>query len=71
MDNLDCMTVEELREFYKANKNGTTERRVLASYAKNKADAMQLRESGAVASAIRIEAHCDWLYSKFPEYLRW
>jgi len=69
--NLDGMFPDELMEFWEQNKDGSIEQRALATYAKGKAEAMMLRESGEITAALRLESNCDWIYSKLPQNLKW
>lgn len=69
--NLDGMFPDELMEFWEKNKDGTIEQRALATYAKSKAEAMMLRESGEINAALRLELNCDRIYGKLPQNLKW
>jgi hypothetical protein len=43
----------------------------LACYACNKAVAMEQRAKGNIASAEVYERHCDMVYDRLPEDLKW
>ena len=70
MENLDCMTQEELIAFWEKNKDGDRFQRNLASYARNKADAIECRRAGKINEALRIEDVCDRIYDRLPEPLK-
>lgn len=86
LPNLDCMPANELRAFWNewhvanrakavalvgVRKNAPKLAHTLASYAINKAVAVQARSQGLITTAQRYEGYCDNLYKELPEDLRW
>lgn len=43
----------------------------LAAYAVMKRRAIYLREAGEIREALRVEARCDDIYKRLPEWARW
>ena len=43
----------------------------LRAYAIWKADATRARENGAIGAALGLEAECDAMYKRLPEWARW
>jgi hypothetical protein len=84
--NLDCMTVEGLKNFYFAWRgvsNETAQKLVgnaynpklvaeyLALYALCKSCAMKYRLGGMIQEALRSEEECDEIYAKLPYDCQW
>lgn len=84
MENIDCMTGEELRAFY--DKPSVTLARELfpnrqkgyvrvtkdcQAYAINKCIAMQCRTEGRIAIAQNYERICDDIYNTLPAFAQW
>jgi hypothetical protein len=64
--NLDSMFPSDLRQFAESTNNSQ-----LASYARNKANAMDARDVGDISQAMKLEAICDSIYDKLPPNLKW
>lgn len=62
--NLDALTPEDLRDAIDAL-------RALADYASYRLTSIQLRESGLIAKAQRIEAMQQAIYDTLPEWAKW
>lgn len=45
--------------------------KLLASYANNKAKAMESRMNGDMGTALRHEEECDKIYDRLPDSVRW
>jgi len=87
MENLDCMTPDELRNFWREhNQCGWQRARKLfpgrpdgyidvtyslALYAEQKAEAMKHRASGNIERALMHERSCERIYAELPEFARW
>jgi hypothetical protein len=83
--NLDAMSANELMDFWFKHQSGrghpelfpgrgkgvVTATHNLASYASNKATAMQCRIRGEIESAMMYEGICDRIYAKLPDFARW
>lgn len=84
--NLDCMSPDELFEFWMCYKSGRNSARTLfparpagyvnatrrlANYASNKAVAMQCRLRGDIVAAQVYEIICDSIYDGLPAFARW
>lgn len=64
--NLDCLTTDadEMDSVAHALK-------LLAAYAKWKADAMRARAAGDIAYAVALERHLERMYADLPEWAKW
>ena len=86
MENLDCMTREELWAFWNKHKFARTAKQLfpdrpkgyvvatrnLANYACNKSVAMACRERGDIDAASMYERIADRIYARdLPEYAKW
>jgi hypothetical protein len=83
--NLDCMSSDELMEFWMRHQNGRNSKqlfpkigsgsirstRSLANYAANKSTAMQCRINGDIAGAQMYESFCERIYLSLPTSARW
>jgi len=76
MVNLDCMSFDELIEFWsskipKKGEKDNHEKMLIRRYAFNKAIAVDNREKGNIETALFYEKICDKIYEKLPEREKW
>jgi predicted XRE-type DNA-binding protein len=85
--NLDCMSIEELRAFWKqhhvttkaraavllgvARPDGKEVVETLANYAMSKMTAMSARLEGKIDTAMTYEEHAQLAYDRLPKDCRW
>jgi hypothetical protein len=74
--NLDTMSPSELREFASWIKTWKTRLSgavcgELSTYASYKARAIELRLSGQISVAQKLEDACDDIYARLPAWARW
>lgn len=65
-ENLDALTVEQLREYAEGEANDS-----LRFYAFTKARAIEFRLSGQISNALSLEAECEQLYRGIPSNRKW
>ena len=71
LDNLDDMTVDNLREYIKQRQKSIKVQQHLRDYAILKQAAIQFREKGSVQTAIDLERQCQNIYENLPQWARW
>ena len=83
--NLDAETPDALMSFWNKHQRGRASRELfpaggkqtrratadLASYASNKATAMQCRLRGDIPGALMYESIADRIYNRLPEFAQW